>query len=273
MKKVSVIVPCYNQAKYLSEALESLIQQTYDNWECIIINDGSQDNAKEIAQKWVDTDQRYKYIEVNNGGVGRARNIGVQNSIGDYILPLDADDKLHKTYIEKTLNVIQDNPELKLVYCEAAMFGVVNKKWNLSQYSYKKILVKNMIFTSALYRKKDYELVGGYTEGILFEDWDFWLKLLSNDNQVYQIPEVLFFYRKHDNSLMDNLAKKGAIYYKSVDTVFKNNLNPFLKEIGNPMDIEQERRELFQEINSNKYKYYKKFSKSFLFKILYKFFS
>ncbi|MCF6279735.1 MAG: glycosyltransferase [Flavobacteriaceae bacterium] len=272
MKKVSIIVPCYNQAKYLSEALESLAQQTYDDWECIIINDGSKDNTREIAQKWVDKDERFKYIETANGGVSKARNIGIKKAIGEYILPLDADDKIHNTYIEKALNIIQNNPELKLVYCEAAMFGVANRKWNLPKYSYKKLLVKNMIFTSALYRKKEYELVGGYTEGILFEDWNFWLKLLNKDNQVYRIPEELFFYRKHENSLMDNLAKKGELYYKSINTIFKSNTNSFLNEIGNPMDLEQERRELSQEINSNNYKFYKKISKTILYKLLYKYF-
>ena len=189
------------------------------------------------------------------------------------LVGLDADDKICITYLEKAIDIIKKNKKLKVVYCEAVQFGNVNKKWMLPKFSYKRLLVKNMIFCSALFRKKDYEMVGGYTNGILFEDWDLWLKIINNDNQVYQIPETLFYYRKHNNnSLMDILAKKDDIYNKSLDVIFKKNQNSFLKDVGNPFDIEQQRRELLLKLNSNKYLFFDKISNTIIFKIIYKFF-
>ncbi|MFV8358229.1 glycosyltransferase family 2 protein, partial [Flavobacterium sp. XS1P32] len=88
--QVSIIVPCFNQAQYLSEALKSVLEQTYENWECIIVNDGSPDDTKQIAQKWVEKDSRFKYIFKENGGLSSARNEGINYAKGTFILPLDA---------------------------------------------------------------------------------------------------------------------------------------------------------------------------------------
>ena len=77
---VSIIVPCYNQAHFLDEALQSVLSQTYTNWECIIVNDGSPDNTENIAEKWLAVDSRFKYIKKDNGGLSSARNIGIKMS-------------------------------------------------------------------------------------------------------------------------------------------------------------------------------------------------
>ena len=103
---VSIIVPCYNQAQYLSEALESVLQQTYTDWECIIVNDGSPDNTDIIVKDWLQRDNRFKYLYKDNGGLSSARNFGIENSNGTYILLLDADDKYHHTFIEKGVKVL-----------------------------------------------------------------------------------------------------------------------------------------------------------------------
>ena len=78
MPKISVIVPCYNQAQYLDECLNSVLEQTYKDWECIIVNDGSPDNTEEVAKEWVKKDSRFKYFYKNNGGVNSARNSGLK---------------------------------------------------------------------------------------------------------------------------------------------------------------------------------------------------
>ena len=77
---VSVIVPCYNQGEFLTEALESVMNQTYNEWECIVINDGSVDNTNEIANEWISRDDRFKYIEIDNGGLSNARNTGIRKT-------------------------------------------------------------------------------------------------------------------------------------------------------------------------------------------------
>lgn len=98
---VSIIVPCYNQAQYLPEALQTVLEQTYQNWECIIVNDGSPDNTELVAKEWLAKDSRFKYIYKENGGLSSARNVGIENSKGEFILPLDADDKISNNYLEE----------------------------------------------------------------------------------------------------------------------------------------------------------------------------
>lgn len=91
---VSVIIPCYKQAQYLDEALQSVFNQTYANWECIIVNDGSPDNTAEVANWWLEKDRRFRYLIQENAGLSSARNSGIDYATGEFILPLDADDKI-----------------------------------------------------------------------------------------------------------------------------------------------------------------------------------
>ena len=92
--KVSVIVPCYNQAQYLDEALQSILNQSFTDWECIVVNDGSKDNTEFISNEWIKKDSRFKYVYQDNGGLSNARNVGIKKAEGEFILPLDADDKI-----------------------------------------------------------------------------------------------------------------------------------------------------------------------------------
>ena len=131
---ISVVIACYNQGIYLSDALNSLEKQTFQNWEGIIVNDGSTDGTEEIALEYVKKDERFKYVFQENGGVSKARNIGAAQALGTYILPLDADDKLEETYIEKALSHFTHHPETLLVYCQWGFFGEAT---NHSQVSYK----------------------------------------------------------------------------------------------------------------------------------------
>lgn len=99
--KVSIIVPCYNLAQYLDEALQSIYNQTYIDWECIIVDDESQDHTKEVAQNWVAKDSRFVYLYKENEGVSSARNFGIEKANSEYILTLDADDKYEASFLEK----------------------------------------------------------------------------------------------------------------------------------------------------------------------------
>src|SRR4030042_5732999 len=103
---VSIIIPCFNQAQYLNEALDSIMNQTYSNWECIIVNDGSQDNTDELAKNWNKRDERFRYIKKENGGPSAARNTGLKIAKGEYIQFLDADDILECNKIEHQINYL-----------------------------------------------------------------------------------------------------------------------------------------------------------------------
>lgn len=207
---VSIIVPCYKQAQYLAETLDSVLAQTYKNWECIIINDGSPDNCEEIANIYIQKDKRIKYVWQENSGVSAARNNGISHSNGEYILPLDADDIIESSYIEKAINRFISFPETKLVYCKADTFGVTNGDWCLDDYDYEKIIWGNCIFCSALFRRIDYDQTNGYNVNMVYgnEDWDFWLSLLKKDDIVYRIDEVLFHYRTKSISRTTELPKE-----------------------------------------------------------------
>lgn len=204
---VSIIVPCYNQAQYLPETLDSILVQTYSNWECVIVNDGSPDNTEEIAKKYCEKDCRFKYLEQENNGVATARNNGIKISNGKYILPLDGDDIIAPTYCEKAVTHFQNYPETKLVYCKAETFGDQNEPWDLPSYSFEKLIWNNCIFNSALYKREDYDNTVGYNPNMVngLEDWDFWLSLLSPNSKVYRIDDFLFRYRIKNSSRNHNL--------------------------------------------------------------------
>lgn len=210
--KISVIVPCYNQALYLDEALQTVLDQSYSNWECIIINDGSTDNTASVANDWLAKDKRFCYLEQENSGVSNARNSGIAISEGEFILPLDADDKISKDYIELAILEFVKNSNLKLVYCNAQKFGEVNGLWKLPTFSLLNLANENLIFSSALYKKEDWKRIGGYDENMEdgWEDWEFWISLLKDGGEVAKIDRIGFYYRIKLNSRNKNIKKNEA---------------------------------------------------------------
>nr|WP_314897221.1 glycosyltransferase family A protein [uncultured Flavobacterium sp.] len=230
MPKVSIIVPCYNQAQYLDEALQSLYDQTYTNWECIIVNDGSPDNTEEIVQKWEAKDSRFTYLYKENGGVSSARNLGIENAKGKFIVTLDADDKYEASFIEKALTVLVNNTEIGIVSSWGMYF--TNEKqlqvFKSTAQSVTDFLFHNGVnMGSSLFRKECWVSAGGYDEDPRngYEDWEFYLRVCALGWEVHIIEEVLFFYRQHVVSrstgmnLMDKETKK-YIYMKHKDVYF-----------------------------------------------------
>lgn len=208
---ISIIVPCYNQALYLEECLQSVLHQTYENWECIIINDGSSDNTEEIAKNWLEKDSRFSYIFQKNQGVAAARNLGIETAKGSWILPLDADDKIGSEYLERAEKEM--NSSIALIYAIGEYFGGKTGVTDGEKYSYKELLRENCIFNSAFFQKKDWEKIGGYdpkmTDGL--EDWEFWINLLKNNTgNVTKIPYKAYFYRIKNNSRSADMGRKKA---------------------------------------------------------------
>jgi glycosyltransferase involved in cell wall biosynthesis len=219
--KVSIIVPCYNQAQYLDEALQSVLDQTYINWECIIVNDGSLDNAEEVAKQWVEKDIRFVYLKKKNGGLSSARNAGIANAQGEFILPLDADDKIASSYVELAIESFQEDASLEVVYCKAEEFGERVGLWQLQPFSLIDLAQYNMIFCSAMYKKLDWELVGGYDVNMIYglEDWEFWIAILKKGGNVKCLDEVGFFYRIKAESMIGKLnteKRKCLFEYMSI---------------------------------------------------------
>lgn len=229
---ISIIVPCYNQGIFLADALNSVIKQTFKNWECIIIDDGSSDNTKTISKDFCDKDSRFTYIYQENNGVSSARNNAISHAKGEYILPLDADDMIAETYIEKALTAFKNNPELKLVYCRVKLFGTLNNEWVIPEYSFNELLWRNIIFCSAVYKKSDFDKTKGYNTTLQgFEDWDFWLSFLKPTDSVLKLDEILFFYRIKEKSRNNEASQKLLYLYNCIYKNHEDLYKPFLQDI------------------------------------------
>lgn len=230
---ISIIIPCYNSEKYISETLDCLRKQTIQNWECIIVNDGSTDNSLKIIKEYSQIDSRYIVIDKENGGPAKARNLAVEKSSGKYILPLDSDDLIDSTYAEKAVKYLEEHDDVKLVYSLCNFFGERTSLFYTEEYDYKKFLWNNCIVCSAVYRKSDFDKTCGYNPNMeaVYEDWDFWLSLLNENDKVYRIPEVLFFYRIHGVS---RNTKPMDVFYKAQRTLVNNHLDkygPYMDDI------------------------------------------
>lgn len=219
MKKVSVIIPCHNHAKYVGESIDSVLNSTYQNIEIIVVNDASQDNSREAILQYVDKYPHIVFIdEKENIGVIEVRNKAIGMAQGDYILPLDADDKIHPTYIEKAVNILENNPKIGVVYAKACFFGNQDGLWELENFNKEKMLFDNLVYATALFRKADFWYVGGYNKNMHggYEDWDLWLSFIEHHFDFYRIDEVLFYYRKHGESRNLEAKKKEEHLYKTL---------------------------------------------------------
>jgi glycosyltransferase involved in cell wall biosynthesis len=217
MPKVSVIIPCYNQGAYLDEAVNSVLHQTWRDFEIIVINDGSDDGETRRLLAAYDR-PRTRVIHTENMGLAGARNTGIAAATGEYILPLDADDRIGTEYLEKAVAVLDRRPEIGIVYCRAEKFGAQRGSWDSPEFSLRGMLLGNLIFCSALFRREDWQRTGGYDPGMAvgWEDWDFWLSLLELNREVYRIPEVLFFYRVKEVSMARSMdaSKKTDMHLR-----------------------------------------------------------
>lgn len=217
MKKVSIIMPCYNDGKYILESVESALNQSYSDIELIIIDDGSTDEhtlevLEEIKNRGI------QVIKSCNQKPAGARNLGIENSTGEYILPLDSDDLIENDYIEKAVAILENDVNVGAVYCKADLFGAKKGTWDLPDYSMDKMLLDNIVFVTAVFRKEDWKKVGGFNTKLVhgMEDYDFWLSILEMDKEIVQIPEILFHYRIKENSrtsnFMDDISNVKSTY-------------------------------------------------------------
>ncbi len=238
---ISVIVPCYNQGIYLKETIQSALASTYRPLEIIIINDGSTDDSLELARVLEAQHPEVRVLDQANSGVTKARNSGIAAAQGEYILPLDGDDLISNTYIEKGIAVLSMRPEVKVVYCQAEKFSTTTRKpWKLKPFSLQQLAKDNMIFVSALFRKTDALAVRGFSEDMQLgrEDWEFWIKLLKNGGEVVQLPEVGFFYRLTPTS---KRKKTGGTNFKRARIAYLNakHADFFERELNGPLRIQR----------------------------------
>ncbi len=205
---VSVIIPSYNQAQFLDEAVASVVAQTYPRWELIIVNDGSPDATREVAERLIARypDRRLKLVDKPNGGLADARNAGIRASEGEYWLPLDADDAIAATFLEKAVSVLAARPDVGFVYSHIEHFGSETGVYRLPPFDADTLVhLDNIGCVCSLVRREIWEQVGGYDTAMRdgYEDWDFWIRCVEKGWQGYRLPEVLFRYRKRAGSMLE----------------------------------------------------------------------
>lgn len=231
MLLVSVIVPCYNHAKYINECLNSIKNQTYKNIEIILIDDGSTDDSDMVIKKWIDNnpDCHISYLSQENHGVTKTLNKMINIAKGEYITLCASDDVLLENSVEIRLSYLQKHRNLKAVIGDANVIGTnsefIEESAMKSLYSanYERLktnivveLVLNwsVVGPTFLADKSLYEQVGLYDESLQIEDKEFYLRLLSN-NLLGFLPYNVAQYRIHSsNTSRKNKAAKFNIYYQ-----------------------------------------------------------
>jgi glycosyltransferase involved in cell wall biosynthesis len=243
MPLVSVVIPCYNQGQFIEDAVASVAIQSFDDLEIIIVNDGSSDSFTNELLAGYDRD-RVRVIATDNRGLAAARNTGIGAAAGRYILPLDADDTINQGYIEKAVSILEENPEIGIVYCQATLFGAVETDWELPDYSLQRMLIDNIIFCSAFFRRDDWLAVGGYDEGMIYgwEDYSLWLSLIERGRKVHQIQERLFRYRVSSDSMVRSKEKWQKVemlkrIYLRHQTIFSDNIEVWINAILDSRDF------------------------------------
>lgn len=249
--KVSIIVPCYNYAHFMEEALESILAQSYTNWECVIINDGSTDNTEQIALRYCSQDVRFKYYDKENGGHSSARNLGIKNSSGQYILPLDPDDKIAEYYLEKAVTVLENNPSIKIACFQTQLFGDVDQIIKMPPYDLRSLLIVNYMVNTCMFRRSDFDQTKGYDETMLgFEDWNLWIDLLKKGGTVEELPLIGYHYRKKELSVFNTFLKDRKRVYRDLLKLYMNHINVYEKYFDSPVQLIQENEKMKKVIKA-----------------------
>lgn len=209
MPRVTVVIPCYKQAQYLPEAVESVVAQRYTDWELHIVNDDSPDNTIEVATQLIEAHPHHaiRLISQPNGGCGAACNAGIAAGSGEYILRLDADDVLWPLMLAHTVPVLDTHPDVGFVYSHTEVFGDQTALWYVPPFSALTILEYNTIPTCAVIRRSTWAQNGGYGPH-LYEDWDFWVGCIEHGWSGHLVREVLWRYRKHGYSMINDANAK-----------------------------------------------------------------
>lgn len=215
MARVSVLTSVYNGEKYLKEAIESILSQTFSDFEFIIVNDNSTDSSLEIIKSF--KDDRINLVEnKENLGLTKSLNKGLKLAKGDYIARMDADDISEPTRFEKQVKVLEENPEYTVV---GSNMVLINENGEiLEDMIYPQTPEENLgniffantiVHSSAMFRREFVLKLGGYNEEYKkSQDYDLWLSIIENGGQLYNIQEYLLKYRTHSDSITSKFGSE-----------------------------------------------------------------
>lgn len=206
---VSIIIPCYKQAQYLKESVGAVLSQTHKNWEIVIVDDGSPDDCAAIAQQLINQnlDKKIRLVRKLNGGLADARNAGIAASTSGWILPLDCDDVIDATFLQKAFQLIESVPSSNLVYANLQQFGAKHDPWIPGDYTLPVLMGKNLFPYASMFKKELWVRSGGYERSLPWgcEDYSFWLSCGKLGLRPMRIWEPLFRYRVAQESMFTKL--------------------------------------------------------------------
>lgn len=238
--KISIIIPTYNSSLFIERTMASVLKQTFNNWELIIVDDCSNDNTYSILKKFEGIDKRIKVFKTlkNSGGPTVPKNIGFKKTTGEYIAYLDHDDEWLPEKLEKQIMVFENtkDPKLGLVSCGANLINTKNKIFSIYKPIIKKkylpeILLRNPIYSnsSVLIKKEVIDAIGPRDENMKYsEDWEMWIRIIINGYNINFINQPLFNYYFHNNNVTKTLKDK-LVKVRDAEYVFKKYYNTYSK--------------------------------------------
>lgn len=256
--KISVIVPCYNQGRFLSETLNSVLEQSFSEWDLIVVDDGSTDDSADIAKSYAAADSRIRYVRQENAGPSAARNKGVSLASAPLLFFLDGDNMILPKFLEIGVEYMESHAECVLFNSRATYFGGKTGEFRLRYTSYQDLLVDNSIDCACIVRREDFCRIGGFDEKLRgYEDWEFFIRLLYHHDTVYQDPRQLFLYRVSDNPGSVNLHAKAHNDEKTM-YIYRKHIDKYEEYFGTPFHVTHEYHRLGKELegilSSRKYK-------------------
>lgn len=214
MPKISIIVPVYKTEKFIRECLESIKQQTFTDWECLLIDDGSPDNSGSICDEFVSADARFKVFHVENGGVSRARNIGLDNMVGEWVIFVDSDDIIAQNTLEMCLNLTESN-DLDIV-----QFSFTRKKEDLGKKECEQTVVLGL---NEYIRSKNFLVCAA---GSLLRSSIIKNQRLRFDTELKLAEDQLFIYRYMDRADRFLRLRAQLYYYRISASSATNHQRP-----------------------------------------------
>ena len=208
---VSVLVPCFNHGQWIDEAIDSVFAQTVQDFDVIIVDDGSTDPAT-VDKLAAYERPRTRVVRTENRGLSAARNLAASLAAGQFYCALDADDRLAPNWFERALAAFDRDPELAFVSHWVQAFGDEQWLWQPESCGLLDLLVNNVVNSAALVRREVFEGVGGFDETMHFgcEDWDFWLRIVEAGRRGHIVQEPLYFYRRYPQSMSREMVAGDA---------------------------------------------------------------
>lgn len=217
---ISIVMPAYNAEKTIREAIESVIAQTYQNWELIVVDDCSTDSTNNLLQCLLETDTRIKvFHNACNYGVSETRNNGVKQSSGDWIAFLDSDDMWKKEKLQKQINLLKQKTNGDIIFTGSAFVDNTGKSNTFilkvpDEISYCELLKQNLISCSSALVKKEWLIRYPMKHDDMHEDYAVWLQILKSGGHAYGVNEPLLVYRLSKNSKSGNKRKAAYMTYR-----------------------------------------------------------